>query len=121
MSIPNEALQKLMQDIEVKAAFSQQQLPIVKAQIAGKQRDIRLLQLTTKELNSLPSKTSVYEGVGKMFIREDMTAVKERMQNEEKVLVGDIKDLEKKHQYLETTFVKARENLEAILGSSQQR
>jgi hypothetical protein len=50
-----------------------------------------------------------------------MTAVKERMQNEEKVLVGDIKDLEKKHQYLETTFVKARENLEAILGSSQQR
>jgi chaperonin cofactor prefoldin len=57
-----------MQDIEVKAAFSQQQLPIVKAQIAGKQRDIRLLQLTTKELNSLPSKTSVYEGVGKMFV-----------------------------------------------------
>jgi prefoldin subunit 1 len=57
-----------MQDIESKAAFSQQQLQIVKAQMAAKQRDIRLLQLTAEELNSLPPGTRTYEGVGKMYV-----------------------------------------------------
>lgn len=83
MSIPTEALQKvryrnlwrsgdgtdaaqLMQEIESRANFSQQQLQIVKAQMAAKQRDIRLLQLTSKELDTLPKGTNVYEGVGKM-------------------------------------------------------
>ena len=57
-----------MQDIESKAAFSHQQLQIVKAQMAAKQRDIRLLQLTAKELEKLPPGTRTYEGVGKMSV-----------------------------------------------------
>ena len=57
-----------MQDIESKAAFSQQQLQIVKAQMAAKQRDIRLLQLTAKELEGMPTGTKTYEGVGKMCV-----------------------------------------------------
>lgn len=56
-----------MQEIEARAAFSQQQLQIVKSQMAAKQRDIRLLQLTSKELDTLPKSTKVYEGVGKMY------------------------------------------------------
>lgn len=45
---------------------SQQQMGITKAQMTAKQRDIRMLQLTSKELSDLPSETRVYEGVGKM-------------------------------------------------------
>lgn len=88
MSIPNEALQKvllrplevntpsstrlicffrqLLQEIEQSAAASQQQITVVKAQIAAKTRETRLIQLTTKELAPLPEDTNVYEGVGKM-------------------------------------------------------
>ncbi|KAF8542124.1 Prefoldin [Trichophaea hybrida] len=115
MSIPNEALQKLMQDIESKAAFSQQQLTIVKAQIAAKQRDVRLLQLTGKELEKLPPGTRSYESVGKMFVQEDITNIQRRLAKEEAGLKGDIKDLEKKHTYLETTYLNAQGGLNAIL------
>jgi prefoldin subunit 1 len=41
---------------------------IVKAQIAAKQRESRMLELTSKELNGLPQGTNVYEGVGKMYV-----------------------------------------------------
>lgn len=41
---------------------------ITKAQMTAKQRDIRMLQLTSKELSELPSETRVYEGVGKMYV-----------------------------------------------------
>ncbi|TGZ83304.1 Prefoldin [Ascodesmis nigricans] len=116
MSIPAEALQKLMQEIESRANFSQQQLQIVKAQMAGKQRDIRLLQLTSKELETLPKGTSVYEGVGKMFVMEAMPDVQKRIESEEKGLQGDIKDLEKKFTYLETTLQKSQEHINRILN-----
>lgn len=87
MSIPNEALQKvgttpitsiltknrtanlprqLLQEIETRALASQQQIGITKAQLTAKQREIRMLQLTSKEVSELPSETRVYEGVGKM-------------------------------------------------------
>ena len=46
--------------------MAQQQINVVKSQIAVKQRDIRLLQLTSSEVSSLPKDTNVYEGVGKM-------------------------------------------------------
>lgn len=36
--------------------------------MTARQRDIRMLQLTSKELSELPSETPVYEGVGKMYV-----------------------------------------------------
>ena len=40
----------------------------MKSQISGKQREIRMLQLTSEEVSTLPADTNVYEGVGKMFV-----------------------------------------------------
>lgn len=90
MAIPNEKLQqvcipffrppthhahaglltstKLLQEISSKAAFAEQQLNIVRAQIASKKREERKLQLSNKELSDLPSLTPVYDGVGKMYV-----------------------------------------------------
>jgi len=57
---------QLLEEIEQKAAQSNQQIAVVKAQIAGKHRETRMIQLTTSELGALPEDTKVYEGVGKM-------------------------------------------------------
>ncbi|EHK96862.1 putative prefoldin subunit 1 [Glarea lozoyensis 74030] len=66
MSISNEALQKLVQEIETQAVQSQQQIALVKSQMASKQREMRMLQLTSSEVSTLPPDTPVYEGVGKI-------------------------------------------------------
>ncbi|KAI5819684.1 Prefoldin [Pyronema omphalodes] len=115
MSIPNEALQKLMQDIESKAAFSQQQLQIVREQMALKAREIRVSQLTAQELTKVPQETKTYESVGKMFVREDISDLQTRLKKEEASLKDDIESLKKKQIYLETTFTNATSNLQAIL------
>lgn len=57
---------QLLQEIESRAIASQQQISLTKAHMTAKQRDIRMLQLTSKELSELPSETNVYEGCGKM-------------------------------------------------------
>lgn len=83
MSIPNQALQKvrnvilklavtplmstqLAQEIESQALSAQRQINIVKSAITAKQRDIRMLELTSTEVKQLSNDTKVYQGVGKM-------------------------------------------------------
>ncbi|KAI4214614.1 MAG: hypothetical protein LQ351_003031 [Letrouitia transgressa] len=66
MSIPNEALQKLAQEIESQAVQAQRDINVVKATMATKQRDVRMLELTSTEVKQLSNGTNVYEGVGKM-------------------------------------------------------
>jgi prefoldin subunit 1 len=56
-----------VEEIESRAVAAQQQINVVKAQIASKQRDMRLLELTSSEVGQLPRGTNVYEGVGKMY------------------------------------------------------
>ncbi|PLB46732.1 putative prefoldin subunit 1 [Aspergillus steynii IBT 23096] len=120
MSIPNEALQKLLQELETRIVASQQQIGITKAQITTKQRDIRMLELTSKEIGSLPKDTNVYEGVGKMFMSVPMNTVDKRISTESTELKSDISGLEKKLSSLEMTHKNGRENLERILKSGDR-
>ncbi|KAL4920244.1 Prefoldin [Aspergillus aurantiobrunneus] len=119
MSIPNEALQKLLQEIESRVITSQQQIGITKAQMTSKNRDVRMLELTSKEIGSLPGETKVYEGVGKMFVGVPRSTVDKRISTESGELKTDIDKLEKRMHYLEMTFKNSRENLEAILKSGK--
>ncbi len=57
---------QVLREIESKAAFSAQQLQIVRGQISSKTREKRMLELSSKELDGLPNDTPVYDGVGKM-------------------------------------------------------
>lgn len=52
---------------------------------------------------------------------ETMDDVHKRIEAEEKGLQGDIKDLEKKYTYLETTFQKSQEHLNRILNPQGAR
>ena len=52
----------------MKSQLAQREINVVKTAVSAKQRDVRLLQLTSTELNKLPAETKVYEGVGKMYV-----------------------------------------------------
>jgi hypothetical protein len=57
---------QILMEIEQKSQFSSQQIQVVKAQMASKARENRMLQLTASEVGALPKETHIYEGVGKM-------------------------------------------------------
>ncbi|KAI9171891.1 Prefoldin subunit-like protein [Paramyrothecium foliicola] len=72
MAIPNEALQKLVREIETQAVAAQQQIGLARTQMTAKQREQRLVRLTLNEMATLPDDASVYEGVGKMYVPQTM-------------------------------------------------
>ncbi|ORY06498.1 Prefoldin [Clohesyomyces aquaticus] len=115
MPIPNEALQKMLQEIGQKKAFAEQQLSIVRQQMAVKNRENRMLQLTASEVGSLPADTKVYEGVGKMFVCTPIPEVQKRISTESDALKSEMANLDKKQDYLEKTYTNSKNSLEQVL------
>jgi chaperonin cofactor prefoldin len=56
-----------VREIESQAIAAQQQIGLVRTQLASRQREMRLAQLTRAEISMLPPDTPIYEGVGKMY------------------------------------------------------
>jgi prefoldin subunit 1 len=120
----------------------------VRAQIAAKTRESRLLQLSQQELEALPRETPVYDGVGKMYVRLPrssharspafllffvfpygtshsdsllarfvLTSTKDvstRQVKEAADLKAELANLDKKLNYLETTFKNSQQHMEAL-------
>ena len=59
---------QLALEIESQATNAQREINIVKTAVASKQRDIRMLELTSSEIKVLEKDTNIYEGVGKMWV-----------------------------------------------------
>ncbi|KAL2890481.1 putative prefoldin subunit 1 [Ceratocystis lukuohia] len=115
MSISTEALQKLVHEIENQALLAEQQIGISKSQVASKQREIRLLNLTMKEVSGLSKETPLYKGLGKMFVSIPEPKLMDEMSFQMKELEGDIDKLGKRLQYLETTHKNSRDHIEQML------
>ncbi|KAI6779087.1 uncharacterized protein J7T54_007542 [Emericellopsis cladophorae] len=125
MSIPNEALQKLVHEIESQALVAQQQIGLTKSQVASKQREQRLIKLTLGEVSSLPDDTVIYEGVGKITTLPDadeqrfaslpVDSLREKLDVQGKDIEGEVEKLNKRLLYLETTQKNSREHIEQML------
>ncbi|KAI9899544.1 hypothetical protein N3K66_006005 [Trichothecium roseum] len=116
MSIPNEALQKLVHEIESQAFAAQQQIGVARAQMTSKQREQRLVRLTLSEMASLPVDANVYEGVGKMFASLPVSELRDKLEKQTQDLEGDVDKLSKRLLYLETTQKNSREHIDQMLG-----
>ncbi|KAI5462929.1 Prefoldin [Mariannaea sp. PMI_226] len=115
MAIPNEALQKLVQEIESQAIVAQQQIGLARTQMTAKQREQRLVRLTLSEMTTLPSDAVVYEGVGKMFVSLPVDSLRKKLNSQTQSLEGEVDRLSKRLLYLETTERNSREHIEQML------
>ncbi|KDQ15210.1 hypothetical protein BOTBODRAFT_65600 [Botryobasidium botryosum FD-172 SS1] len=126
MSLPDETLHKILQQIQQTAQQSSRALSISRAQTAQKERERRILQLTIGEISSIPRNASgedvnLYKGVGKMFMQVPRPILEKDMKSQEKELTDDISNLNKKIKYLEKQYNDAQSQLKDIFHSSQPR
>ncbi|KAI0839013.1 Prefoldin [Hypoxylon sp. FL0890] len=115
MSISNEALQKLLREVETQAIAAQQQISLVRTQQASKQRELRMAQLTRTEMSSLPADTNVYEGVGKMFVALPVSDMKNKLDAQIKEVEGEVDGLGKRLHYLEISQKNSKDQIDRML------
>ncbi|CAN6672153.1 prefoldin subunit 1 [Trichomonascus vanleenenianus] len=95
-------MQQAFNEIEQKYVQSKQELAVVRGQIAAKTRELKLSQAMESELEK-QKVDHVWTGVGKMFMKTSMKEHTVQVQQERAAVQEQIKALEKKETYLETT------------------
>ncbi|KAF8079126.1 Prefoldin [Lyophyllum atratum] len=114
MSLPDDTLRKILVQIQQTAVQSQRSLQISQQQMAAKDRERRILQLTIDEISQIEGDVNLYKGVGKMFMIVPRKSMEDELKSQEKELADDIASLNKKSKYLEKQFNDAQSQLRDI-------
>ncbi|AGO12219.1 AaceriAEL139Wp [[Ashbya] aceris (nom. inval.)] len=108
--------ESLIQEIAAGLRNSKGQLEMVMAQLTQLQRQKQLAQVTAKELGSYPV-DQVWRSCGKMFLVESKTDYTQQLDADAKTIEEQIKALEVKKHYLETTV---QNSIEALKKAVQR-
>ncbi|KAK1923387.1 Prefoldin [Papiliotrema laurentii] len=120
MSLSEDTLKKILNQIQTQAVTSQRSLQVVRAQIASKEKERKILQLTMRELSTVPQDGRMYRGVGKMFVQQPREEIDSTHATQEKALEEEITSLGKKAKYLEKQFEEANSQLKDIFHSQRR-
>ena len=105
----------IVQELTLNLRNSKFQLESVNQQLALLQRQEKLAEVTTKELDSYPN-DKIWRSCGKTFILQDKSKYISDLNHDETVLKEQKKALDIKQKYLETTIEKTVDGLKAILA-----
>jgi len=120
-SLSDDTLRKILVQIQQTAVQSQRALGVTRQQVANKERERRILQLTVSEIGQIEHGVNVYKGVGKMFMMVPRTTMEKDLKNQERSLTDDINSLNKKVKFLEKQFGDAQSQLRDIFNSAPRQ
>ncbi|KAL1663653.1 Prefoldin [Schizophyllum commune] len=120
-TLPDETLRKILNQIQQRAVSSQRAYNFAQQQMAAKQRERRIVQLTIDELSQLDNDTKMYKGVGKMFLMTPRKEMESELKAQEKELGDDLNNLAKKSKFLEKQFNDASGQLRDIFNSAPKQ
>ncbi|KAI0286826.1 Prefoldin [Russula aff. rugulosa BPL654] len=119
-SLSDDTLRKILIQIQQTAVQSQRALTVTRQQVSNKERERRILQLTTTEISQTEDGVNVYRGVEKVHDGPRSTMEKD-LKSQEKALTDDINSLGKKAKYLEKQFNDAQSQLRDIFNSAPKQ
>ncbi|CAE6424471.1 unnamed protein product [Rhizoctonia solani] len=122
-TLPDDTLRKILLQINQSINDSSRAVASTKAQTAAKERDRRVVQLTTKEISAIPpnSGAQFYRGVGKMFMQEPRSTIDNSLKDQEKELTNDINNLAKKIKYHEKQLNDSQAQMRDIFHAAENR
>ncbi|KAG8769968.1 hypothetical protein FRC12_004613 [Ceratobasidium sp. 428] len=122
-TLPDETLRKILLQLQQTVNDSSRAISATKAQNSSKERDRRVVQLTSKEISEIPPNAGAkfYQGVGKMFVQEPRSKIEANLKNQEKELTNDIANLGKKLKYHEKQYNDSQNQLRDIFHAAESR
>lgn len=120
-TLPDDTLRKILLQIQQTAVNSQRAYSFAQQQMAAKQRERRIVQLTIDEISQLDDDVKMYKGVGKMFLMSPRKEMESELKAQEKELGDDLTSLTKKSKFLEKQFNEAQGQLRDIFNSAPKQ
>ncbi|KAH7339005.1 Prefoldin beta-like protein [Rhizoctonia solani] len=122
-TLSDDTLRKILVQINQTIQDSTRAVSSTKAQTAAKERDRRVVQLTSKEISEIPTNSGAqfYRGVGKTFMQEPRSTIENNLKNQEKELTNDINNLAKKLKYHEKQLSDSQAQMRDIFHAAESR
>ncbi|CAI9733947.1 prefoldin subunit 1-like [Octopus vulgaris] len=115
----DQELKKAFQDLQSKMIATRQQLKMSDAQIETLKRQKAHAKVLDQEISTLPSDTRTYEGVGRMFILQEIPQVRENLMKKIETSEEKVKTLTNKQVILEKSLKDSEDNLREMIMSKQ--
>ncbi|GFT74171.1 prefoldin subunit 1 [Trichonephila clavipes] len=113
-------LKKAFQELQAKVLDTTQKLKLADLQIDSLSKTIQHAQLTQHEIKSYPSKTNMYNGIGRMFLLTSSDDIVKMLTEKIDSSRTKIKDLETSKAYLERSMKDSEENLRELVASKKR-
>lgn len=120
MSVPPEALQKVLLEMDNQLNKTRSDLSLTNYQLAQIDASLNAIKVSKTNLVRLCNNDErVWQGVGKAFVSDDVSSYLASVSQEEKVMSQSKEALEKKKHYLDTTLNNTLENMARIVNPSK--
>ncbi|GBN76783.1 Prefoldin subunit 1 [Araneus ventricosus] len=113
-------LKKAFQELQAKVLDTTQKLKLADIQIDSLNKTIQHAHLTQLELKSFPEDTSMFNGVGRMFLLTPQDKIISMLSEKIQTSQDKIKELETTKSYLERSMKESEENLRELVASKQK-
>ncbi|ODV61496.1 prefolding complex chaperone subunit [Ascoidea rubescens DSM 1968] len=115
MSLPPQALQKLLVEMNANLRKNEADLQMVNIQLNRRNNSLKLNELTTSELKKDKVDT-VWKGCGKMFYKQSSEKYLTDLKMQDDNLKEQVNALNKKKVYIETTVKNTINGMNKIFG-----
>lgn len=115
-------ISQVVAEIELKYAQSKADLQNVQAQIATRQKDVKLMDVTQQQLKEhvQDESATVWQGMGKMFLSTDLKSHLEDLATQKKEALEQIANLKKKEEYLDKTYKNLTSALVELVSKTEK-
>lgn len=107
---------KEVMELQEQLGSYQRDLRSVRAALAGAQRDARMNQVTTQQIQALDGSVPLYRSVGKAFVLTPREKIEQRLEEDLGELTKSQRDLTDRSEYLERRITSHISNLREITG-----
>lgn len=123
MSLSQEALQKLLIEMDNQLSKSRAELSLCNLLIERVNTNLAVINTTDKTLRKhcdVSNHENVWKGVGKAFIKTDVKDYLDGIEMDKTQFQDTKESLLKKQHYFETTLEKTVDNMTRIVGGSEK-
>ncbi|XP_072037717.1 prefoldin subunit 1-like [Amphiura filiformis] len=119
MAGPDMELKKAFEELHIKMVETSQQLRVNDLQIDQLKRQQQHAKLTGMEIKGLPEGTNVYEGIGRMFLLQDLAAISQLLDDKVKTADDKVTKLQSNKVYLDQKLKESEGNLREMVAQKQ--
>ncbi|GBP53983.1 Prefoldin subunit 1 [Eumeta japonica] len=114
-------LKKAFLELQSKMSETSKKIQVIDSQLGVLKKVTQHVDITQREISSLPAETKTYESVGRMFLLTDLSEVKDNLSKRESQLKSRTTELESSKQYLEKSLKESENNIREMVQQRKEQ